>query len=153
MLLKYLRFEAFRYGIVYVYADFSQFSKPLKRYTGKITHKNVANSPKAVFDIRFINSFSQKVISCFLRESYKSHNPMVFVEIYEYSVTLEMIYDEVLRVNERLRLIEDVIEEVVIKGLTEVSLSKGKIKEIECSIQEMKTGKRVTLEELKSPPK
>lgn len=67
-------------------------------------------------------------------------------------VTLEMIYDEVLRVNERLRLIEDVIEEVVIKGLTEVSLSKGKIKEIECSIQEMKTGKRVTVEELKSVP-
>ena len=67
-------------------------------------------------------------------------------------VTLEMIYDEVQRVNERLRLIEDVIEEVVIKGLTEVSLSKGKIKEIECSIQEMKTGKRVTLEELKSAP-
>ena len=67
-------------------------------------------------------------------------------------VTLEMIYDEVLRVNERLRLIEDVIEEVVIKGLPEVSLSKGKIKEIESSIQEMKTGKCFTLEELKSAP-
>jgi hypothetical protein len=67
-------------------------------------------------------------------------------------VTLEMIYDEVLRVNERLRLIEDVIEEVVIKGLPEVSLSKGKIKEIERSIQEMKTGNCVTFEELKSAP-
>ena len=67
-------------------------------------------------------------------------------------VTLEMIYDEVRRVNERLRLIEDVIEEVVIKGLPEVSLSKGKIKEIECSIQEMKKGNCVTLEELKSAP-
>lgn len=67
-------------------------------------------------------------------------------------VTLEMIYDEVLRVNERLRLIEDVIEEVVIKGLPEVSLSKGKIKEIECAIREMKTGNCVTIEELKSAP-
>lgn len=67
-------------------------------------------------------------------------------------VTLEMIYDEVLRVNERLRLIEDVIEEVVIKGLPEVSQRKEKIKEIECSIQEMKKGNYVTLEELKSAP-
>lgn len=77
---------------------------------------------------------------------------MLLVEHMSNQVTLEMIYDEVLRVNERLRLIEDVIEEVVIKGLPEVSLRKGKIKEIECSIQEMKTGNCVTLEELKSAP-
>jgi hypothetical protein len=67
-------------------------------------------------------------------------------------VTLEMIYDEVRRVNERLRLIEDVIEEVVVKGLPEVSLGKEKIKEIECSIREMKKGNCVALEELKSAP-
>lgn len=67
-------------------------------------------------------------------------------------ITLQMIYDEVRRVNERLRLIEDVIEEVVVKGLPEVSLSKGKIKEIEGSIQEMKKGSCVTLEELKNAP-
>ena len=67
-------------------------------------------------------------------------------------VTLEMIYKEVRRVNERLRQIEDVIEEVVIKGLPEVSLSKDKIKEIKRSIQEMKTGNCVALEELKSAP-
>lgn len=67
-------------------------------------------------------------------------------------VTLEMIYDEVRRVNERLRLIEDVIEEVVVKGLPEVSLSKVKIKEIKRSIQEMKKGSCITLEELKSVP-
>jgi hypothetical protein len=65
-------------------------------------------------------------------------------------VTLEMIFDEVKRVNERLRLIEDVIEEVVIKGLPEVALSKEKIREIEHSIREMKQGNCVTLEELKS---
>jgi Mg2+ and Co2+ transporter CorA len=65
-------------------------------------------------------------------------------------VTLEMIYDEVKRVNERLRLIEDIIEEIVTKGLPEVTLNKEKIKEIEQSIQEMKQGSYVTLEELKS---
>jgi len=65
-------------------------------------------------------------------------------------VTLEMIYDEVKRVNERLRLIEDIIEEIVTKGLPEVTLNKEKLKEIEQSIQEMKKGSYVTLEELKS---
>jgi hypothetical protein len=67
-------------------------------------------------------------------------------------VTLEMIYDEVRRVNERLRLIEDVIEEVVVKGLPEVSVSKKKIKEIERSIQEMKKGSCITFEDLKNAP-
>jgi len=61
-----------------------------------------------------------------------------------------MIYDEVKRINERLRLIEDIIEEAVTKGLHEVTLSKEKMKEIERSIQEMKKGNYVTLEELKS---
>ncbi len=60
-------------------------------------------------------------------------------------VTLEMIYDEVKRINERLRLIEDIIEEAVTKGLPEVTLSKEKMKEIEHSIQEMKKGSYVTL--------
>jgi hypothetical protein len=65
-------------------------------------------------------------------------------------VTLEMIYEEVKRVNERLRQIEDVIEEVVVKGLPEASLSKAKIREIKRSVEEMKKGNCVTLEELKS---
>jgi hypothetical protein len=65
-------------------------------------------------------------------------------------VTLEMIYAEVKKVNERLRLIEDVIEEVVIKGLPEVALSKEKVREIKRSIQEMKQGNCVSLEELKN---
>jgi hypothetical protein len=67
-------------------------------------------------------------------------------------VTLEMIYDEVRRVNERLRLIEDALEEVALRGLPEVSLSKEKLWEIECSLQEMKKGSCFTLEELKSAP-
>ena len=65
-------------------------------------------------------------------------------------VTLEMIYEEVKKVNERLTLIEDAVEEVIIKGLPEVTLSKEKTREIASSIQEMKRGSCVTLEELKS---
>ena len=65
-------------------------------------------------------------------------------------VTLEMIYDEVRRVNKRLSLIEDAIEEVILKGLPEVTVSKAKKEEIRRSIQEMKKGDYVTLEEIKS---
>ncbi len=65
-------------------------------------------------------------------------------------VTLEMIYDEVKKVNKRLSLIEDAIEEVIVKGLPEVTISKGEKEEIKRSIEEMKKGNYVTLEELKS---
>ncbi len=65
-------------------------------------------------------------------------------------VTLEKIYNEVRQANERLRLIEDVIEEIIIKSLPEIKLSKKKIKEIQLSIQEMKKGNCVTIEEIKS---
>jgi predicted transcriptional regulator len=65
-------------------------------------------------------------------------------------VTLEMIYDEVKRVNKRLGLIEDAIEEVIIKGLPEVSLNKAKKEEIRRSVEEMKKGEFVTLEDIKS---
>ena len=84
-------------------------------------------------------------------KEYKCPRPMFIQEgKMNTRVTLEMIYDEVKRVNERLRLIEDIIEEIVTKGLPEVTLNKEKIKEIEQSIQDMKKGSYVTLEELKS---
>jgi len=35
-------------------------------------------------------------------------------------VTLEMIYDEVIQVNRRLSLIEDAVEELIVKVLPEV---------------------------------
>ena len=65
-------------------------------------------------------------------------------------VTLEMIYDEVKRVNERLRLIEDIIEEIIIKSIPEAKLTRKETEEIKKSIMEMKKGNYVTLEELKS---
>jgi hypothetical protein len=65
-------------------------------------------------------------------------------------VTLEMIYDEVKQVNKRLILLEDAIEEVIVKGLPKASVSKKEKEEIKRSIEEMKKGNCVTLEELKS---
>ncbi len=66
------------------------------------------------------------------------------------SVTLEMIYEEVKQVNKRLSLIEDAIEDVIIKGLPEVKISEEEKEEMRHSIEEMKKGNCVTLEELKS---
>jgi hypothetical protein len=60
-------------------------------------------------------------------------------------VTLEMIFQEVKKVNDRLILIENVVEEVIIKNLPEVTVSKKEAKEIEEAIQEMKRGKCVCL--------
>jgi hypothetical protein len=64
-------------------------------------------------------------------------------------VTLEMIFQEVKKVNDRLILIENAVEEVIIRNLPEVGVSKKEAKEIEESVQEMKSGKCVSLEELK----
>lgn len=63
--------------------------------------------------------------------------------------SLEAIYEEVRKVNERLSLIESVIEEVIIRGLPKVRLSEEEIEEIRSSIREMRKGDRVTLEALK----
>jgi len=64
-------------------------------------------------------------------------------------VTLEMIYDEVRKVNERLELIGDIIEEILTKNVPEIEPSEEEVKEIEDSVEEMKKGNYVTLEELK----
>jgi len=63
--------------------------------------------------------------------------------------TLETIYEEVRKVNERLSQIESIIEEVIIRGLPEVKLSEEEIAEIQSSIKSMKKGDYVTLEALK----
>lgn len=63
--------------------------------------------------------------------------------------TLETLYDEVRKVNERLSRIESIIEEVIIRGLPEVKLSEEEMAEIQSSIKSMKEGDYVTLEALK----
>jgi hypothetical protein len=65
-------------------------------------------------------------------------------------VTLEMIYAEVKKVNKRLSLIEDAVEDVIIKGLPQITVSKEEKQEIKRSVEEMKKGNYVTLEELTS---
>ncbi len=65
-------------------------------------------------------------------------------------VTLEMIYDEVKQVNKRLSLIENAIEEVIVKGLPRVTIGENEKEEIKRSIEEMKKGNCVTLKELRS---
>jgi hypothetical protein len=64
--------------------------------------------------------------------------------------TLNMIYEEVKKVNERLNMIEDVIEQVLIKGLSSVELGSEDMQEVEASIKEMKKGEFVTLEALRN---
>jgi len=63
--------------------------------------------------------------------------------------TLDMIYKEVRDINERLALLEETIEEILIKALPEVALTQEEIKEIKASIEEMKKGDYITIEELK----
>lgn len=63
--------------------------------------------------------------------------------------TLEALYDEVRKVNERLSRIESIIEEVIVRGLPEVKLSEEEMVEIQSSIKSMKEGGYVTLEALK----
>lgn len=66
------------------------------------------------------------------------------------SITLEAIYKEVKAINERLDFLEDLIEEVIVRELPKVKLSEREIEEIRKSINEMKSGKYLTLEEIKS---
>ncbi len=62
--------------------------------------------------------------------------------------TIAAIYDEVRKVNERLSVIEKVIEEIIIVGLPNVELNEEEMREIRSSIEEMKRGDCVTLEAL-----
>ena len=68
-------------------------------------------------------------------------------------ITLEMIYEEVKRVSERLKAIEEIVEEVIIKNLPETQVSKEELRDIQRGLQEIKEGKCLTLEELKRASK
>jgi len=60
-----------------------------------------------------------------------------------------MIYKEVKLINRRLDLLEDLVEEMIIKNLPEAKLSEEEIKEIKKAVDEMKRGNYITLEDLK----
>lgn len=62
--------------------------------------------------------------------------------------SLEAIHSELRSLNERLDFIEDLVEEVILRQLPNAKASPKEIAEIKKSIAEMRTGARVTLEEL-----
>jgi tetrahydromethanopterin S-methyltransferase subunit G len=63
---------------------------------------------------------------------------------------LEAMHKELKTMNQRLTSIEGLIEEVIVKDLPKVKVSKRELNEIKKSISEMKRGRHVTLEELRS---
>jgi len=65
-------------------------------------------------------------------------------------VELKAIKKELKTMNQRLAFIEDLVEEVIMRDLPKVKASKRELGETKKAISEMKRGKRVTLEELRS---
>jgi len=65
-------------------------------------------------------------------------------------VTLSMVYSEVKKLGKKIEFLEELIEEIIVRDLPKVKLSKQEIEEIKKSIEEMRKGEYVTLEELKS---
>ncbi|MBN2334712.1 hypothetical protein JXL21_04075 [Candidatus Bathyarchaeota archaeon] len=63
--------------------------------------------------------------------------------------TLQDIYEEVVKTNKRLSLIESILEEVIVKGLPKEELTEKELDEIKASIEEMKKGDYVSLEALR----
>ena len=60
-------------------------------------------------------------------------------------VTLDQIFAEVKKVNERLRAIESIIEEIITRDLPQIQLEPEEINRIKKSVEEMKKGEYVTL--------
>ena len=65
------------------------------------------------------------------------------------TITLEMVYDEVKKLREEVRYLEDLLEAVLLRGLPEVELSPEELEEIRKSVEEMRRGEYVSIEELK----
>jgi tetrahydromethanopterin S-methyltransferase subunit G len=61
---------------------------------------------------------------------------------------LEAIHSELKSLNDKLDFIEDLVEEVILRQLPKAKASRKEIEEIKKSIAEIRSGKRVTLEEL-----
>jgi len=74
---------------------------------------------------------------------------VVLVERGARTITLEMVYDEVKKLREEVRYLEDLLEAVLLRGLPEVELSPEELEEIRKSVEEMRRGEYVSIEELK----
>jgi hypothetical protein len=64
--------------------------------------------------------------------------------------TLETIQRELRSINDRLDFMEDLVEEIILRELPRARLGKAALDEIKKSVSEMRSGKRITLEELRS---
>jgi len=62
--------------------------------------------------------------------------------------SLEAIHNELRSLNERLDFIEQMVEEVILRQLPKAKVSAREMAQIKKSIDEMRTGQRVTLEDL-----
>ena len=63
-------------------------------------------------------------------------------------VTLDVIYEELRKLNRRMDILEDLIEEIILRELPRVKLTEKEIDEIKRSLDEIRKGEYVTLEEL-----
>jgi len=62
-------------------------------------------------------------------------------------VTLDVIYEELRRLN-RMDILEELIEEIILRELPRVKLSEKEIDEIKKSVEEIRRGECAILEEL-----
>ena len=63
-------------------------------------------------------------------------------------VTLDVIYEELRRLNRRMDILEELMEEIILRELPRVKLSEKEIDEIKKSVEEIRRGECATLEEL-----
>ncbi len=63
-------------------------------------------------------------------------------------ITLDMVYEEVKKLNERMAFLEELIEEIIVRELPKAKLSEEEIEEIKSSVEQVKKGEYVSLEEL-----
>ncbi|MGB9896158.1 MAG: hypothetical protein ACPLN2_09705 [Thermoproteota archaeon] len=63
-------------------------------------------------------------------------------------VTLNMVYEEIKKLNKRMDFIEELVEEVVARELPKAKLTEEEVARIKKSLEEMKKGEYVTLDEL-----
>ncbi len=63
-------------------------------------------------------------------------------------VTLDVIYEELRRLNKRMDILEELMEEIILRELPRVKLSEKELDEIKKSVEEIRRGEYVALEEL-----
>jgi len=63
-------------------------------------------------------------------------------------VTLDVIYEELRRLNRRMDILEEFMEEIILRELPRVKLSEKEMDEIKKSVEEIRRGECATLEEL-----